>query len=479
MFLVAQGHHPALLTRPDVPRNLAIPHYLSPFRPFALLPVTSHRTFLSISAAAASLVAFSMADVGTAYAQAEVAPGTVEGPGIKVGEGTVIHPVVGIETGVISNVFFEDSDENVSGILRVIAEFAASSMSKQRLATSSGGVADDSVAEAEGETGSANQGSVKWDAGLRLAYEEWLSANDRVQAQRDMAVGFDASALVNPQNTWQFVAEEHFTREIRPANYESPSDVDRDINRIVLGANYQPEGRTLSGTLRFQNTIDVFEGDEHDFANRMLNSLATRANWRIFPFTNLYADASIGANFGLGSVSTKATSFPLRVITGIQTALTVNTTAAAHVGFGKGFYTAGPDFTMALFGGQFGVRHSPLARTTFLYDYGFQDSINANFFRDHQLRVQHEQLIKDFQVTGRAGLVFRSYRGIDPAIMGSSTDRSDIIFDAQASVSRSFRDWLAGSIEYHFITDQTSYMQAGDDPSYTRHELTIGVRGAL
>jgi hypothetical protein len=35
-----------------------------------------------------------------------VAPSsTIEGPGIKIGEGTVLRPVFGIETGFVSNVF--------------------------------------------------------------------------------------------------------------------------------------------------------------------------------------------------------------------------------------------------------------------------------------------------------------------------------------------------------------------------------------
>ncbi|HSN25127.1 MAG TPA: hypothetical protein VLT45_02545, partial [Kofleriaceae bacterium] len=39
--------------------------------------------------------------------EAAVAPSSiVEGPGVKVGEGTVLHPVFGAETGVISNVFY-------------------------------------------------------------------------------------------------------------------------------------------------------------------------------------------------------------------------------------------------------------------------------------------------------------------------------------------------------------------------------------
>ncbi|HMG20240.1 MAG TPA: hypothetical protein VK607_02945, partial [Kofleriaceae bacterium] len=35
--------------------------------------------------------------------------GLVQGSGIKVGEGTVLQPQVGIETGVVSNVFYEST----------------------------------------------------------------------------------------------------------------------------------------------------------------------------------------------------------------------------------------------------------------------------------------------------------------------------------------------------------------------------------
>lgn len=416
---------------------------------------------------------------GTALAQAEVAPGTVEGPGVKVGEGTVVHPTLGFETGVISNVFFEDTNENFSGIARVIAEFAASSLSRKRLASGSEGEAAASVADAEGATTTENPGDLQWDLNLRLAYEEWLSPNARVRAQRDLAVGADAAVIVNPRATWQFGAEDGFTREIRPTNYESRGNLDRDINKLVLKLKYQPEGRTISGHLAFTNLIDVFEGDNHDFANRIQNTLGARADWRLFPYTNIYGEASIGYFTGLGSASEKATSFPLRVTSGIQSAITVNTTAALHVGFAKGFYSAGPDFTMAVFGGRFGYRYSPEARSTILYDYNFADSINANFYRDHAIRLQHEQVVRDYLASAKAGLVFRSYRGIDPGLMGSSPDRSDVIFDATLAVSRSFRDWLAGSVEYHFETDQTGYMQAGDDPSYTRHQLLVGIRAAL
>src|SRR5690349_14328544 len=63
-----------------------------------------------------------------------VAPvSTVEGRGIKIGEGTVLHPVFGMETGVISNVFYEDTDTHAAGVLRLLAQIGTGSLSRERL----------------------------------------------------------------------------------------------------------------------------------------------------------------------------------------------------------------------------------------------------------------------------------------------------------------------------------------------------------
>src|SRR4051812_18800126 len=57
----------------------------------------------------------------------------VEGPGIKVGEGTVLHPIVGLETGYISNAFFEDTSPVGAGILRLVVQLATASLGEDRL----------------------------------------------------------------------------------------------------------------------------------------------------------------------------------------------------------------------------------------------------------------------------------------------------------------------------------------------------------
>src|SRR5689334_4671883 len=63
-----------------------------------------------------------------------VAPASaVEGPGVKIGEGTILRPVFGIQTGFISNVFYQDVDEQAVGVLRLIAQAGIASLSSQRL----------------------------------------------------------------------------------------------------------------------------------------------------------------------------------------------------------------------------------------------------------------------------------------------------------------------------------------------------------
>lgn len=409
----------------------------------------------------------------------EVAPGVVEGPGIKVGEGTVIHPVVGFETGVVSNVFFEDTDANVSGVARIIAEFGTGSLTGKRLAAPQLVSADDPVDAVDGRTQTAAGGDLSYRATLRLAYQEWLSGNELVRVQRDLAIGANVRAVVYPRRTWSFGAENDFTRDTRPSNMESRWDLNRDVNRLKLQLNYQPIGRTLAGYARFQNTIDVFEGENTGFANRMQNLLGVRVDWRPFPYTLFYGDASLGFFGGLGSEATKVSSMPLRTVVGAQTLLSLNVTAIARVGFAKGFYSAGPDFTMAIFGGQVGYRFSPQARLTAMYDYDFTDSVNANFFRDHAFKLRHEQIVRDTQFVGDLGFALRTYFGVPAAFMGSAPDRSDVLLNAHLGAARSFRDWLAGTVDYNFWTDQTDYIQNGDDPSYTRHELIVGVRAAL
>lgn len=418
-----------------------------------------------------------------AEAPAASATAIVEGPGVKIGEGTVLHPIVGAETGVISNVFREDGGGATSGILRLIGELGIGSLSPQRLELAQGPLAARTGNEEEPPPAPANKGDLEFRADLSLTYDEYLTTNRNVRTQRDLSIAAGLRALVFPMGTWAFAFDDQFTRETRPTNFESRSGTDRDINQLRLQLLFQPRQRTLSASLRFENRLDLFEADDHDFANRLQNTFGLRVNWQFLPVTRFFADASLGLFSGLGSDSQKVSSMPLRLLMGAQSAITVRTTVNARLGFGKGFYANGPDFTNVLFGADIGYRYSPVGRITFLYDFDFGDSINANFYRDHTFKTSIEQQLAPFVVHGSAELRFRGYRGVLTNLTGPA-DRDDLIFALGLGGHYNFRDWFAATLSYNLLTDQTDfiYMTADgytDDPSYTRQELLVGVRAAL
>lgn len=404
----------------------------------------------------------------------------VSGPGVKIGEGTVFHPQLGVETGVVSNVFYQDAKPVTAGLLRILAEVGTGSLPAQRLNIRSAANPDDSDATQQEYT-SGNAGSFQYSANIYAAYDQYLSTNDSVTRQGGLSGGLLLRGIVNPQHPLQFAFQEHFERLIRATNFESRDDTDRDVNVLSLRLNYFPSGRSLGGYLYYQNVIDVFESQNQQFANRLQNQVGLRINWQWLPMTRIFADVSGGYNTGIGD-SEKVDSYPLAAIAGIQTALTVNTTVNAHVGYANGFYASGPSYSSIDAGVLFGYRYSPLGRVTALYSYSHQDSINANFYRDHLIQASIEQYFVPFVVFARPELRVRQYEGT--IVMGTDGNtRNDLIIGATVGMRYSFRDWIAATLDYQLSVIQTDFLyNAGggtvDDPSYVRHELLLGVRAA-
>ena len=481
------GHYPSTTQpgRVDAPYILTVGYRrsgtallrLQLMKIFALIAgLSSAVTLLAVTATASAQPAGQVSAVSP-YAS------NVEGPGIKIGEGTVFHPIFGAETGAISNVFFSDTDPAASGILRLLFEGSIGSLSQQRRATSS---AEAAAMEEEQAAAQASLGDLEYRAQLNLRYNEYLSGNNNVTAQRDLDIGARINGTAFPQRTWQFGFDENFQRLTRTTNYESRGGLDRDVNSLKLALRYMPKSRSINGALTYTNTIDVFESNNHAFANRFQNSLALRVNWQFLPVTKFYADAQIGIFTGLGAESEKVTSLPLRTVVGAQTAITTDTTVATYVGYGRGFYTSGADFQNVLFGANFGYRHSPLGRVSFLYDYNFQDSINSNYLRDHTFKVSAQQQIVPFSINASAEVRLRQYQGLSATLMASSglAVRDDVIFAVNAGGNYNFRDWLAATVDYHLTTVSTDFTyQAAPglqlNPGFVRHELIAGIRAAL
>jgi len=425
---------------------------------------------LASSPASAQLLQPDNARGGIDPEDAVVPISIVEGPGVKVGEGTVLHPIFGVETGVISNVFFTDANAVGAGLLRLFAEVGAGSLSPQRMQLN----AEDSPASPP------NRGDFEYRADVHLSYDFMLSGNDRVTQQNGLGGGGLFRGIANPGRTWQFGFYEDFNRMIRPTNFESSKNIDRDINRLRLQLMFVPLGRNLSASLRYENTLDLFESDHQQFANRFQQTFGLRVNYNLFPKTRTYIDVSQGVFSGIGD-SQKVESYPLTALAGIQTYLGVSSTLVGRIGYANGFYSAGPSFSSVTGGIDFGYRYSPFGRFTVTYNYEHQDSVNANYYRDHIIRGTLDQIFVPFELLIQPELHFREYDGIS-LVMGPPT-RDDVIGAVNTEIRYNFRDWLATVLDYSFTQVQTDYRYTTDgmvtNPSYVRHELLLGVRAAL
>jgi hypothetical protein len=437
-----------------------------------------NRLHVSLGALLAMTATASAQAVATFDPADAVAPiSVVEGPGVKVGEGTVVHPIFGVETGFISNVFHEDTDANPAGLLRLLAQVGAGSLPLSRL-TSPGLLETNQFGDEQPAVPAA--GDFQYRADVRLSYDLLLSTNDRTTGGGGLGAGATLRGLVNPLRTWSFGFAEEFRRLHRTANFETDADTNRIINDVKLRLFFQPQGRTLSGFLRYDNTIDYFERDRQEFANRIHHTFGARAMWRVFPMTRIYADASIGVFLPLGG-SDKVSSYPLVTVAGVQTLLSLNTTVSAQAGYTNGFYSEGPSYSAPVVGAEVGYRYSPLGRATLMYQYTHQDSVNANFFRDHVLRFYLQQMYVPFALTLQPEVHFRRYEGI--TVVAGPPVRSDLIFAVTAGVHYNFRNWIAGTLGYNLSMVQSDYRYMTDgiieDPSYIRHELLAGVRVAM
>ncbi|HVV87028.1 MAG TPA: hypothetical protein VHE35_28510 [Kofleriaceae bacterium] len=403
----------------------------------------------------------------------------VEGPGVEVAPGTVVHPNVGAEAGVINNVFFEQSDAGpvTSGVLRISGRMDVASQKVEP---------EEDVPDEEPGKEPAPQ-TFQFRAGLAAAYEEYLYyANPSATGQRNVTFDGQAHLQVYPEGTWSFLADDRLRRDVRPRNYEDATSTDRDDNLLGLAVRFQPGGHQISATARYENMIDVYEGGT-GVANRMNQTLGLRGDWQLFPYTKLYADLSYGFFGPLGDAQPvagsliKESSNPLRALVGIASTLTEPITLKLSVGWGHATYAMGEGYNAPLVDLEGGYEYSPTGRVVAEYNLDYQDSTDANYYRDHKLNVHVDQQVAGrLLLSGGVDVVFRGYRGI--TLIGPP-DRDDVILAAhvRAQYVLNERYYLTG--DYLGTTDQTDYrsmfMGVTDDPSYSRNELMFGARAAF
>jgi len=133
---------------------------------------------------------------------------------------------------------------------------------------------------------------------------------------------------------------------------------------------------------------------------------------------------------------------------------------------------------------QLGYRYSPLGKAALTYDLRYEDSVNANFYRDHIVRLALQQMFVPFALLVQPEVHFRQYNGVDLTVMGAPPTRNDVIVSVVGGLLYNFRNELSVGLDYRFSMVETDYrymadMTTLDDPSFVRHQLLLSARWAL
>lgn len=411
----------------------------------------------------------------TARAQDDDDEKIVAGAGVKLSDDYVLRPSAGAQVGFTSNVFYEEANARASAILQILGGFSIESI------TAAGRTAP------VGEESSSGVGrNIDYGMGLQLRYEEYLTGDEAVQAQRDLAAQANARLIAMPGRWASFFLNDQFTRDTRSPNFESSDNLVRYINVLRAGVRFQPAARSLSGYLRYQNTIDAFA--DFDFADRFQHEIQGLARWHWLPVTSIYLRASQGiysplGDGQLGGMPYKVNSYPLDLRAGIDTAITELTTVKLFAGWSFGFYEAGADYSSVIYGVSGGWRYSPLGRVVLTFTRDFRDSINANFYGEYSVKLSIDQQIKRFSVKAHALGALRTYEGIPDQISVMDDTRTDAILSIGASASYYLQDSIALTAAYDLSLVETDFRGAAggepDDPSYVRHQLLVGAHAAF
>lgn len=406
----------------------------------------------------------------------------MEGPGVQLGEGSVFHPSVSLETGYVSNVFYQDVDPTASAVARLIGAFSIASQSH----TPEGEMEPAVETEGEEVVEPPPPSKVDFRLGGQLILLGYLTDNEAAREQSDLGVALNGDVVFLPHGDVSFRVTDDFVRDTRPRNFESTGNLNRDFNHFTTGFMVQPQGRTISAGLRYSNIIDRFESDGAAFANRLQHLIGLRGEWRLFPYTKFFVDASYGFFGSLGDEELAGSGFhsasnPLRIQAGVGTALTEVTTLRAYIGYANGFYDSGTNFSNAIGGAEFGYRYTEYGRFRLIADYNFADSLQANFYRDYAFLANLQQQFGLFVADLDGGIRIRAYRGISPAI--GEPDRDDVIGFGAFRLAYLLRDWLAitGRLEATIDSTDYTYMPGPRtvSPEYKRLEAFLGVSAAF
>jgi hypothetical protein len=379
--------------------------------------------------------------------------------GMMIGEGVYLNVGVTAEAGYDTNVFYNDTQPVDSGTLQV-TPFAEITNSAR---------------------GEGVMPPVQYTIGASLLYREYLNEDPQVRAQRAFNPSFNGSLAYSSAGQSVSISDQ-FTRLQDPPYQPGSSPITRDFNIAVVQAGLAPGGGRIQITPRYTNTLDIFEGAEFSYGNRMAHEGMLDSSWRWLPKTAVFLQASVGYIQYLSSraeAAGKSNSIPFRVLTGLRGLVTPKLTLAVGVGYADAIYDqegvnpSGPSNLAATVGLTFNATEL----TTFgaSYQHEFRDSpVLGNYYDLDAADLGISQRLGPVTIAAGGRYEHRRYHGFQ---MGVPLSRVDNIFQTRVQADYQLQRWFHAGVSYTNMISRSDDVDSGPmaalipDADYTKHVI--------
>jgi len=309
-------------------------------------------------------------------------PQTQDGPGIKVGQRSTLHPGFALIFGADSNVFWTNKQDR--GGVRPAA---------MAMPTAWIGIGNRKVRDAilQTPTGKSDR---KVDYNLRVSagYRAYLAGDADIRKQSRFNFTLDGHFIFAPGRRFSVAFDESFARLAEPRNYAAGPEFNynRLDHRGALTATLRPGGGRLTLSVAYLNELLYYEAADIFIADRLVNGVATEAKWRFAPRSSLIARYSFKYNYYLCCSETgtgrNEDSFHHRALFGYRGQVSKKMIVEALAGYGRGDYLY-DTVTPADFSGFIGMAtlsYYPTLRTNIFVQgsRSFHDSLFGNYFAD-------------------------------------------------------------------------------------------------
>jgi hypothetical protein len=371
--------------------------------------------------------------------------------GLLVGQGARLHAGVGTEFGYDSNVFFQPSGGLSSALLRVVP-FA--DLNNQLTAAGSGGAATFATA-------------VSYDLSANLQYRHLFSDNSQIDTSgiRDTFSPSVSGFLDFSQaQHLGFSVSDAFARTEDAPYVPGQTAILRYANQASAQIRWSPGGGRLQGILRYNNRLDLLEGDYR--ADRTItNEGLLDVSWRWLPKTALFVSVEQGAIRYLDDSQSNRDSNPLRVRAGIRGLVTEKVSAGLSAGFSDGFYrdNVNPSGIDQL-GGHADISYRPTQLTSMSlgYQHDFQNSIIGHYYNVDLVHLALRHSIADRLIASAFGHYeyrrFDSPAQTDPLNLAATggPSRTDNYFSAGAAADYYVLAWAYGGVGYNLFRNSSN-----------------------